>query len=307
MKKIVAGVFLTVFLLAGTFSALAAGSSTKTAPRIVSVSGNGADISVSWTEPEWSGLDSYEVQLGRTNENGTSFRAVKTARTDSSETVYDFTATQRGYYTARVRARDVDGKDTAWSGNGTVVVVNSEDVSGGGGPFHTDSSRGPGVKRSEGAANGSENGGPGVSGAYSSSAAGETRRRVRVNTYTANGWQSDNVGRWYLFPDGSYPVNCWEKLDGKFYHFDDSGYMEWNRWVKESDGSWRFCVASGEMAVGWNDISGKWYYMEPANGVMLGGGEHAIGGRLYYMNAGGDRVQSAWAGGHYYGSDGARA
>lgn len=25
------------------------------------------------------------------------------------------------------------------------------------------------------------------------------------------GWKKDEVGRWYQFLDGSYPVNCWKK------------------------------------------------------------------------------------------------
>lgn len=31
---------------------------------------------------------------------------------------------------------------------------------------------------------------------------------------------------WYQRDDGSYPVDCWETIDGKSYHFDFDGYLE---------------------------------------------------------------------------------
>ncbi|MCD7990906.1 MAG: hypothetical protein LUK37_03600 [Clostridia bacterium] len=31
---------------------------------------------------------------------------------------------------------------------------------------------------------------------------------------------------WYQRDDGSYPMNCWETIDGKSYHFDFEGYLE---------------------------------------------------------------------------------
>lgn len=319
MKKYAAGLFTLSLCMIFSLKTLAAGASGKEPPVISAVTGFGADITVSWEAPEWDGIDQYEVQLGKTNEAGSSFLSPKSKTVDSSEFSYDFTVNRKGYYTARVRAKDVGGKYTAWSSNGGVVIVKSEDVSeerSYSSPFF--SQRGPGVKdggsptvspyvkAGPGAQMGAQQSSQSA-GSYSQSSSTQTRKRVQLNTYTQNGWQSDKGGRWYLFPDGSYPVSCWEKLDGKFYHFDGNGYMEWNRWVRESDGSWRFCTASGEMALGWNNISEKWYYMEPANGVMLEKGEHSIGGRLYYMNEGGDRVSSAWVNGYYYGSDGARS
>ena len=31
---------------------------------------------------------------------------------------------------------------------------------------------------------------------------------------------------WYQRDDGSYPVDCWETIDGKSYHFDFVGYLD---------------------------------------------------------------------------------
>lgn len=65
-------------------------------------------------------------------------------------------------------------------------------------------------------------------------------------------------GRWvnssgrfkYLKADDTYVVNCWFKspTDGKWYHFDESGYMQ----------------------IGWfQDMDGKWYYLSPETGEMM--------------------------------------
>lgn len=310
MKGLFTYLLISAFIILSAFTAFS--DNTRTAPVIGIITGNGADITVSWTEPDWFGIDGYEVQLGRTNENGGSFRVVKTAKADVSETSYDFVASQKGYYSARVRARDVAGKYSSWSALSDVVVVKSEDVSNASPSGHfSDSYKGPGVSMGISETYVPSGPGAGSSSSHVSSHTSEKnlpkRGYVRVNTYTSNGWQSDAKGRWYLFGDGSYPMNCWERIDGLFYHFDSSGYMDWNKWIKDADGSWRFCTADGVMATGWNNISEKWYYMEPGNGVMLEAGEHIIDGKIFYINAGGDRLTSGWAGGYYYGADGARA
>lgn len=31
---------------------------------------------------------------------------------------------------------------------------------------------------------------------------------------------------WYQRDDGTYPMDCWELIDGKYYHFDVDGYLE---------------------------------------------------------------------------------
>lgn len=31
---------------------------------------------------------------------------------------------------------------------------------------------------------------------------------------------------WYQRDDGTYPMDCWELIDGKYYHFDFEGYLE---------------------------------------------------------------------------------
>lgn len=55
------------------------------------------------------------------------------------------------------------------------------------------------------------------------------------------GWLQDSRGWWYRYRDGSWPVNDWLSLNGKWYWFDAAGYM----------------------GTGWINAYGIWYYMNP--------------------------------------------
>lgn len=39
------------------------------------------------------------------------------------------------------------------------------------------------------------------------------------------GWKYDKQGWWYANGDGTYQVNQWKEIDGKFYYFGEDGYM----------------------------------------------------------------------------------
>lgn len=86
----------------------------------------------------------------------------------------------------------------------------------------------------------------------------------------SGGWVKDSTGWWWKNADGSYPQSKWQKIDGKWYYFDASGYMLANRWHKHTDGKWYYLLPSGEMATGWVNVSNKWYYMD-ADGAMVTG------------------------------------
>lgn len=50
----------------------------------------------------------------------------------------------------------------------------------------------------------------------------------------AGTWKSDAIGWWFANDDGSYPVNCWQWIDGnndgiaECYYFDTTGYCLMN-------------------------------------------------------------------------------
>ncbi len=50
-------------------------------------------------------------------------------------------------------------------------------------------------------------------------------------TAYAGQWESDSTGYWYREDDGSYLSDVWKMIDGKWYHFNESGYMETDAWI----------------------------------------------------------------------------
>lgn len=44
------------------------------------------------------------------------------------------------------------------------------------------------------------------------------------NTATGQ-WIQDSTGWWYQNPDMSYPKSTWQEIDGKWYYFNENGYM----------------------------------------------------------------------------------
>lgn len=66
-------------------------------------------------------------------------------------------------------------------------------------------------------------------------------------------WMQNGNGWWYQHEDGTYPKNCWERIGGRLYSFDASGYMR--------SGSWYYLTGSGAMATGWLQLGDDWYYL----------------------------------------------
>ncbi len=141
---------------------------------------------------------------------------------------------------------------------------------------------------------------------YSSSSTVINTRRVVANTYLKDGWQFENNGMWYLYPDGTYPVSSWRSIDGANYHFNQGGYLEVNTWIYEANGAWYYVGADAKMLRGLQNISGRLYYFEPNNGQLQGPGLLLAGGRYYYAGQDGALVQNAWIGSFFFGADGAR-
>jgi hypothetical protein len=52
-------------------------------------------------------------------------------------------------------------------------------------------------------------------------------------TYT-EGWQKDSNGWWYRYKDGSYPKDCWKKIDEEWYCFDGEGYILTHQWTTDN-------------------------------------------------------------------------
>ena len=85
-------------------------------------------------------------------------------------------------------------------------------------------------------------------------------------TYQPKGsWKQDATGWWYEDTSGWYPVSKWQKIDGKWYYFTETGYMDYSEyrdgcWLG-SDGAWVEEYYGGHWC---SDSKGWWY--EDASG-----------------------------------------
>ena len=59
-----------------------------------------------------------------------------------------------------------------------------------------------------------------------------TTNQSGSNSNTSGSWVQSGSLWWYKHADGSYKTNDWEKINGLWYCFDNSGWMQ-IRWVKD--------------------------------------------------------------------------
>ncbi len=77
-------------------------------------------------------------------------------------------------------------------------------------------------------------------------------------------WKCNATGWWVEDTSGWYPVSQWQKIDGKWYYFLDSGYMDYSEyrdgcWLG-SDGSWVEEYYGGH----WSSDQNGWWYEDSA-------------------------------------------
>ena len=102
------------------------------------------------------------------------------------------------------------------------------------------------------------------------------------NSNISGSWVQSGSRWWYKHADGSYTTNDWEKIDGVWYHFDGSGWMQ-TGWVK--DGSWYYLDGSGAMKTGWVKDNGSWYYLQDSGAMKTGWMK--VSGKWYYAYSSG--------------------
>lgn len=202
---------------------------------------------VNWDESDgtamWddnSAAKHYQVRLYRDD------RSVTGTRT-TDENYYEFAGdiTRGGDYYFEVRAVGSGSEKGDWESSDTWYVSGREadDISygydsDGPGGNHGYASGGPGVVGGGSYGPGGSSGGPGVAGGSSGGPG--------VSSSSGNHWCLDQRGWWYQFSNGTYPVNCWQFIDGKWYCFGQDAYIR----------------------CGWIEWNGKWYYTD-ASGAML--------------------------------------
>ena len=94
-------------------------------------------------------------------------------------------------------------------------------------------------------------------------------------------WMKDAKGWWLRFSDGTWPMADrtgayhWEKINGKWWAFDETGYAK-TGWLRDEDyGGWFYMDLEHGMQTGWVLLDGVWYYFNPISdgkrGIMYAG------------------------------------
>lgn len=111
------------------------------------------------------------------------------------------------------------------------------------------------------------------------------------SNYKSGQWIYEENKWWYKHNDGSYTKNGWEKISGKWYLFDEYGWMEYGWQYDENN--WYFLGGEndGAMKIGWILSDNIWYYFDE-NGAMQTGWEN-INNKWYYFNQDG-AMQTGW-------------
>lgn len=91
-------------------------------------------------------------------------------------------------------------------------------------------------------------------------------------------------------------ISLEEFLTQAYATYDENGLLQvldsTGTWEQLASGDWRFLLSDGTYASGWHQISGVWYYFQPASRLMLTGWQF-IDGYWYYFNPSGS-MKHGW-------------
>lgn len=108
---------------------------------------------------------------------------------------------------------------------------------------------------------------------------------------SANGtWIKQGNQWWYQHADGSYTSNGWEQIDGKWYKFDQNGWMQsgWQTWGTDSTGqtAWYYMgdPNDGSMkASTWvKGKNGEYYFVDHSGVMARDGYVKSVNSGVYY-------------------------
>ena len=131
-------------------------------------------------------------------------------------------------------------------------------------------------------------------------------------------WVTNNSGKWFGYPDGTYENTGFKKINEDTYYFQSNGYVK-TGWLSDN-GVWYYFNKDGIMQTGWSG-PGRQYYFDDAgkmlekqftpdgyyvgsSGAYVRNGWVLNNGKYYYMNGSGKMVKCSWVGSYYLGSDG---
>ena len=106
----------------------------------------------------------------------------------------------------------------------------------------------------------------------------------------AAGWHHDGHHWQYQNQQsGECLKNCWQKVDGCWYRFDENGNMQ-TGWICDNN-CWYYCDQSGAMKTGWFYDGKQWYYCNQSGAMQTGWIRD--GGCWYYCDQSG-AMKSGW-------------
>ena len=115
---------------------------------------------------------------------------------------------------------------------------------------------------------------------------------TRASVLTGGTWEQTAAGWRLMISSGSYAEGQWALVNGKWYLFDERGYMV-SGW-KKANGMWYYLdPVNGDMKSGWQLINDKWYYFDAVNGDMKSGWQ-LINDKWYYLDAVNGDMKSGW-------------
>ena len=139
-----------------------------------------------------------------------------------------------------------------------------------------------------------------------------------------NDWFRYNYEQYYAKRGGAIAIG-WEYIDGNWYYFDHKGINQRGTFIDGSgnkryyvrkqdgimpDNDWfnyeyqkYFAKPGGDLARGWYNISGVWYYFDDTSGRMLTNQWAMSNGSWFYLGEDGAMLRNSWVtykGDRYY-------
>ena len=129
----------------------------------------------------------------------------------------------------------------------------------------------------------------------------------KISDYEKNCWKKI-TGYYYYFNQNGYALTGTQTIDAKIYHFDLYGKML-TGWYEEN-GNIYWLDENGQKSSGWHLVNGTWYYWLPDTFTQANSGWQLIENKYYYFSKDGsmktDWLQINNSDWYYLGNDGAR-
>lgn len=128
----------------------------------------------------------------------------------------------------------------------------------------------------------------------------------KISDYEKNCWKKI-TGYYYYFNQNGYALTGTQTIDAKTYHFDLDGKML-TGWYEEN-GNIYWLDENGQKSSGWHLVNGTWYYWLPDTFTQANSGWQLIESKYYYFSKDGsmktDWLQINNSDWYYLGNDGA--